>query len=78
MCKVSFELIILFWHCYCAKSIFPLCLLVVSMLVVRRLISFGTALGKDKPETDSAICSGTYNNLAHFVLIGWDKPPLLV
>lgn len=73
ICKISFEWIILFWHCYCDKSIFPRSLLVVSMLVVWRLISFGTTLGKDKPKLDSAICSGIYNYLAHSVLTGWDK-----
>lgn len=48
------------------------------MLVVWKLIRFGTGLGKDKPKTDHAIYSGTYNNLAHFILTGLDKPPLLV
>jgi len=43
------------------------------MLAVWGFISFGTALGKDKPKFDSAICRGIYNCLSLSVLTIWNK-----
>lgn len=40
------------------------------MLVVWKLINFGTTLGKDKSSLDSAISSGIYVFLPHRVLTG--------